>query len=81
MGRISYSLYLWHFVAVILLQLLPIGKVQVDLLQYAASFVAAVASHELIERPFLRLKERFTTTPSRPPVAHHDEPVLERAGG
>jgi peptidoglycan/LPS O-acetylase OafA/YrhL len=63
LGRISYSLYLWQGLFVYLpgqadepafapLRSLPLGL--------GLTFVAAIASHELFERPFLKLKERFT---------------------
>ncbi|WP_052500595.1 acyltransferase family protein [Arthrobacter sp. SPG23] len=57
-GRISYSLYLWHtlvFRATDPFLDGPGGKV----LQLVAAVAFATASYYLVERPFLRLKDRF----------------------
>lgn len=68
-GRLSYSLYLWH---------LPIFKefsrLTADcplrwsvekMLMFGAAFAAAALSYYLVERPFLRLKNRFEFTAGR----------------
>lgn len=53
-GRISYGLYLWH---------LPLfALIGDDVVQLVATFAAATASFYLVERPFLRRKERLRTT-------------------
>jgi peptidoglycan/LPS O-acetylase OafA/YrhL len=50
-GAISYSLYLWHFPAIILLQtLLPEG-ITSDVLILAAAFALAAASYHGVENP------------------------------
>jgi len=59
-GRISYGLYLWHVPAFHALRDVPLRTRYVVLLQFAAAFGCAIASFYLIERPFLRLKRRFT---------------------
>lgn len=51
-GRISYGLYLWHF--------LFIGSGLPAVVIVAASFAAAIASFYVIERPFLRMKDRLS---------------------
>ena len=64
-GKISYGLYLWHY---------PICSVVAEwgyknsgmamLIVVAISVPVATASYFLVERPFLRLKDRFR--PARP---------------
>jgi peptidoglycan/LPS O-acetylase OafA/YrhL len=59
MGRISYALYLWHgflFISSQYLHWMPIWLAAV------VSVVAAILSHYLVERPFLRLKRRVAPT-------------------
>jgi len=53
-GRISYSLYLWHFpVVVVVAALAGTGIVPMSL-AVLASFLLAAASERWVERPFLR---------------------------
>jgi peptidoglycan/LPS O-acetylase OafA/YrhL len=66
LGRISYSLYLWHTMALVfgrdLLGVPAAGGV-------ALALAAATTSHYAIERPFLRRKAR-----DRAEVEHRPEP-------
>jgi peptidoglycan/LPS O-acetylase OafA/YrhL len=55
-GRISYGLYLWHFLFI--WWGLPWPVV------FVLSFMAAEVSYVAIERPFLRLKDRFRAVPA-----------------
>lgn len=59
-GRISYGLYLWHWPVNWYAYLLPGSRGTRAVLGVALSFVAATVSFYLVERPFLRLKRRFT---------------------
>jgi peptidoglycan/LPS O-acetylase OafA/YrhL len=72
-GRLSYSLYLWHVVAYdfteetlapYLASHFPGGPLwqrlsSIDALRLALSFALAIPSYYLIERPFLGLKKRW----------------------
>ena len=74
LGKISYGLYVFHFTSILMLQsfssLSPSLHFR-DYILFAAvaflmTFAAAATSWFLLERPFLRLKERFELVPSRP---------------
>ena len=60
-GRISYSLYLWHIPMHHWLQPMKFGWKHPTntLLITSLSFAAAIASFYCIERPFLKLKKRW----------------------
>jgi peptidoglycan/LPS O-acetylase OafA/YrhL len=53
-GRLSYSLYLWHEIG------LYLGQPWGPLGRYLTPLVLAAASHYVVERPFLRLKRRLS---------------------
>jgi peptidoglycan/LPS O-acetylase OafA/YrhL len=64
LGTISYGLYLYHMIILRIkldyAQRHGLGRAAgLDLLALVASFALAVASWHLIERPLLRLKDRF----------------------
>jgi len=70
LGRISYGLYVFHLMFVMLFD---VGNTHDTMermirivLTLAATIAAAAVSYHLLERPFLRLKERFAHVPSRP---------------
>ena len=63
-GTISYGLYLWHF--------LFIWSGLPAIVVVAASFAAAIASYYVVERPFLRLKDRWGTTSAPMPSGSAD---------
>lgn len=67
-GRISYGLYLWHYLFIWSGLPWPIVL--------AVSFVVAMLSYHLLETPFLRLKDRFSVTQARPDPRLALEPVL-----
>ncbi len=60
-GRISYGLYLWHWPVYLVLNggRIPWAFVPLTLLRLAVSGLCALASFVLVERPFLRLKDRL----------------------
>lgn len=63
-GKLSYSIYLWHLPICIILAPLPFPAPIRAALMLAATLILASASYYLIERPFLRIKKRFAPSPS-----------------
>ena len=65
-GRLSYSLYLWHVVVnfpctdAIFQSLCHHKKLLMELAKYATCFGFAASSYYLIEKPFLKLKGKFS---------------------
>lgn len=76
LGKISYGLYVYHIVGISLAQHVTAAVVSADQLLASAvvTFTSALAvtilisalSYQLLEKPFLRLKDRFTFIQSRP---------------
>jgi peptidoglycan/LPS O-acetylase OafA/YrhL len=70
LGRISYGLYVFHLTFVMLFDVGtthdPLERAIRIVLTLAATIAAAAVSYHLLERPFLRLKERFAHVLSRP---------------
>ena len=64
-GRISYGLYLWHWVTPRMIEPLPIAEGR-TLIAFALAFAASALSFQFIERPALRLKSRFRRVPKEP---------------
>ncbi len=56
LGRISYSLYLWHYPIFVWLGADAAGASPIDALAVSLAVAAACGSYYLVERPFLRLK-------------------------
>jgi peptidoglycan/LPS O-acetylase OafA/YrhL len=65
MGRISYSLYLWHYPIFGWLGVAAAGVTLTDGLGLGLAVAAACASYYLVERPFLRLKSSRPTIRSQ----------------
>jgi peptidoglycan/LPS O-acetylase OafA/YrhL len=83
-GRnVSYSLYLWHMLVMALLDPLVSGLAG-KFVMLGASIVVAIASHYLIEQPFLRVKRRFEpaswSRSAAPPSASGSQPELAASG-
>jgi peptidoglycan/LPS O-acetylase OafA/YrhL len=60
-GRISYSLYVWHFPLLKVLDRYAIAPPAHTWLYWTGTLAAALASYYFIEQPCLRLKRRFQT--------------------
>jgi peptidoglycan/LPS O-acetylase OafA/YrhL len=65
LGRISYSLYLYHFTAVGLVQYFLGGERLHAPASLSVTLALATASYLLVEQPFLRLKDRFAVEPAK----------------
>jgi peptidoglycan/LPS O-acetylase OafA/YrhL len=71
-GQISYGLYLWYWpVRSLSLRLMPDPTPVTEIAFWALTFIAAVLSFYLVERPFLRLKKRFSRARQRPAALVH----------
>jgi peptidoglycan/LPS O-acetylase OafA/YrhL len=68
-GRLSYSLYLWHYPVDHLVRRTTPNKAWQLALDIVLSFLLAFLSYNYVERPFLRLKRRLEPVAVRPPVA------------
>lgn len=72
LGKISYGLYVYHMLAVRLAErMLPeaggvVHIVERLLLALSLTIVISAVSYSVIEKPFLKLKRRFTFVDSRP---------------
>lgn len=75
LGRISYGMYLYHIPVIHWLRPAGIGwhAPGNTLLMAAGTLVAALVSYSLIERPCLRLKERFSSHGTRVPNHRTDQ--------
>lgn len=79
MGRISYSLYLWHGVGFHLAEQTKLTGPSLDLIKFFVAVSLASASFYFVERPFLKLKDklkRSRETEMSPAVEPLKEPVL-----
>jgi peptidoglycan/LPS O-acetylase OafA/YrhL len=62
-GQLSYSLYLWHGVMIVLaMQYLPLPMLGKMAVAVTLSWIASVCSYQLVEQPFLRLKKRVAAS-------------------
>lgn len=63
-GRISYSLYLWHLYAFFAVEISGIDRKYWSVTAIPLAFVFASLSYYFIERPFLKLKKRYAVVSS-----------------
>ena len=70
LGRISYGLYVFHLMFAMLFNvaatMAPMDRLMRIVATLAATIATAAVSYHLLERPFLRRKERFAHVQSRP---------------
>ena len=70
LGRISYGLYVFHMVFVMSLHVAEVGdplrRATLMIAALAGTTVCAMISYHLLERPFLKLKDRFAHIKSTP---------------
>ncbi|MBA4075527.1 MAG: hypothetical protein C0508_10840 [Cyanobacteria bacterium PR.023] len=63
LGRLSYSLYLWHGIAFLLAARLVLSEPwQLDVAKFAIAVFVAFMSYSLIEKPFLKIKKQMTSS-------------------
>lgn len=63
-GKLSYSLYLWHFFAIGITLWIPVPNAARVLLSIPIAFGIAACSFYPVEKPFLRLKSRYSGNPT-----------------
>lgn len=63
LGRLSYSLYLWHGLAFLVAASLVLPEPwQMDVAKLATAIFMAFISYSLIEKPFLKIKKQLTSS-------------------
>jgi peptidoglycan/LPS O-acetylase OafA/YrhL len=68
-GRISYGLYLWHIpVFFVIGQNRSWSGIQTQSIRISSVFAVAALSYYFIEKPFLKLKDKFTHLPKNTAV-------------
>jgi peptidoglycan/LPS O-acetylase OafA/YrhL len=65
---LSYSLYLWHFPVFLLVQRQLGRSLKSLLVELPVTVLLAYGSYRLVERPFLRARERLPSTQQEPAV-------------
>lgn len=77
LGKISYSLYLWHFLSIYVTLLIPCSNIIRVIISIPITIGAASFSYYVVERPFLRLKQRYTPSLEQ---SHRDIPIVSGIG-
>ena len=64
-GRRSYGIYLYHFPLVSLLRHhVDVGPLELRMVAaVVVTLLVAAVSYRYVEKPFLRMKDRFSSTP------------------
>lgn len=78
-GAISYSLYLWHFPAIILIQTILPASIATDVLILLAAFALAAASYHWVETP-IRDSSWLTDAKDKEKRPFHSTPMLSYVG-
>ena len=63
-GKLSYSLYLWHVFAIGMTLQLPVSNAVRVALSVPIALAIVACSYYLIEKPFLKLKSRYASAPT-----------------
>jgi peptidoglycan/LPS O-acetylase OafA/YrhL len=68
LGRISYGLYVFHLLALKVADIVHarFGLLSASAIGFLLTIVSAMLSFQVLEKPFLRLKERYSHVLSRP---------------
>jgi peptidoglycan/LPS O-acetylase OafA/YrhL len=70
LGRISYGLYVFHLMFIMMFDVAAVHEPGVrgarTVLALLATIATAAVSYHFLERPFLRLKQAFARVESRP---------------
>ena len=61
-GRLSYSLYIWHFGVYFILGLFDMAPLPNIVLAFTLSCIVAFLSYAFVEQPFVGLRHRFGST-------------------
>ncbi len=69
LGKISYSLYLWHAPVWFALAGLPLSRYPIGAIAIPVSLGAAALSYRYVEKPFRRRRAARFAIPDRPPAA------------
>jgi peptidoglycan/LPS O-acetylase OafA/YrhL len=77
-GRLSYSLYLWHWPVDQVMRRTVLNPVWQLLADIALSFLLAFLSYTYVERPFLRLKRHLEPVTARTPPTRQKTPGGEQ---
>jgi peptidoglycan/LPS O-acetylase OafA/YrhL len=70
LGRISYGLYVFHLLALKVADIIRarifLGHSNASMMGFALTVLLAALSYQVLEKPFLRMKERYSQVLSRP---------------
>jgi peptidoglycan/LPS O-acetylase OafA/YrhL len=80
LGRLSYSIYIWHEGVASFLPRTGYPAWQMAAISFSATAVAAVVSYYLVEQPFLHLR-RYLRTPEPAAILQLDPTTLQAAVG
>ena len=69
-GRLSYSIYIWHYISIYIVEYLELKESEIIVVsaEFGLSIIMALASYNLIERPFVKFG-RYLNNFSRAPIS------------